>query len=88
MPKAKVELLKEYHLPVWVMEPLARRQAGSPWTPEDEAKLKALRPEERIPAWAFRFLQTIPERQGDSVRHVQHGADAGEHRAPLRKTSP
>ena len=28
---------------------------------EDEKKLKALRPAEEIPAWAFRFLQTVPE---------------------------
>jgi hypothetical protein len=25
------------------------------------AKLKALRPDEDVPAWAFRFLQTLPE---------------------------
>jgi len=28
--------------------------------PEYEERLKALRPEEEIPAWAFRFLQSIP----------------------------
>ena len=28
--------------------------------PEYEARLKALRPQESIPAWAFRFLQSIP----------------------------
>ncbi len=27
---------------------------------ENEEKLKALRPEEGIPAWAFRFLQAVP----------------------------
>lgn len=58
--KEKTELLKEYQLPVWVMEPvrggkLAKLQAA------DEAKLTALRPTEGTPAWAFRFLQTIPE---------------------------
>lgn len=58
--KAKVELLKEYGIPVWVMEPLrGGRLASLPET--DAAKLKALRPDEEIPAWAFRFLQTIPE---------------------------
>lgn len=58
--KAKVELLKEYGIPVWVMEPLrGGRLASLPET--DAAKLKALRPDEGIPAWAFRFLQTIPE---------------------------
>ncbi len=58
--KAKVELLKAYNIPVWVMEPvrggrLAR--LGESHT----ARLTALRPDEKIPAWAFRFLQTIPQ---------------------------
>ena len=58
--KGKLELLKEYGIPVWVMEPLrggslAKLDSGA------EEKLKALRPDEGIPAWAFRFLQTIPE---------------------------
>lgn len=58
--KAKVELLKEYGIPVWVMEPLrGGRLASLPET--DAAKLKVLRHDEEIPAWAFRFLQTIPE---------------------------
>lgn len=58
--KAKVELLKEYKLPVWVMEPLRGGKLAS--LPEEaESKLKALRPDEGIPAWAFRFLQSIPE---------------------------
>lgn len=58
--KAKVELLKEYNIPVWVMEPLRGGKLAS-LAEEDEAKLKALRPDESIPAWAFRFLQSIPE---------------------------
>lgn len=58
--KNKVELLKEYHLPVWVMEPLRGGRLAS-LAPEDEAKLKEMRPDEEIPAWAFRFLQSIPE---------------------------
>ena len=58
--KAKVELLKEYQIPVWVMEPLRGGKLAK--LPEAEAeKLKKLRPDEEIPAWAFRFLQTIPE---------------------------
>lgn len=58
--KGKVELLKQYHLPVWVMEPLRGGRLARLST-EDEAKLKALRPDETIPAWAFRFLQSIPQ---------------------------
>lgn len=58
--KAKVELLKEYKLPVWVMEPLRGGKLAS-LPDEAEGKLTALRPDEGIPAWAFRFLQSIPE---------------------------
>ncbi len=57
--KAKVELLKEWGIPVWVMEPLRGGKLAS-LAAEDEAKLKALRPDETIPAWAFRYLQSIP----------------------------
>ena len=57
--KEKVDLLNEYHIPVWVMEPLRGGKLAS-LAPEDEAKLKALRPDEGIPAWAFRYLQSIP----------------------------
>ena len=58
--KGKVELLKEHNIPVWVMEPL---RGGKLAKLDDalEQKLKELRPDEGIPAWAFRFLQSIPE---------------------------
>lgn len=57
--KAKLELLNQYHIPVWVMEPLRGGKLVS--LPEEYSeKLKRLRPDEEIPAWAFRFLQTIP----------------------------
>ncbi len=58
--KKKMELLKEYNLPVWVMEPLRGGKLAH-LSGEDEAALHALRPQEEIPAWAFRFLQSIPE---------------------------
>ncbi|MBP1756046.1 MAG: hypothetical protein H6Q59_2444 [Firmicutes bacterium] len=57
--KDKVELAQEYNLPVWVMEPL-RGGSLCKLSEENEVKLKALRPEEKIPAWAFRFLLTLP----------------------------
>ena len=57
--KEKVELLKEYNIPVWVMEPLRGGKLTS-LAPADEKALKMLRPQEEIPAWAFRFLQSIP----------------------------
>lgn len=57
--KEKVELLEEYHIPVWVMEPLRGGRLAK-LTEGERAVLKELRPRESIPAWAFRFLQTIP----------------------------
>lgn len=57
--KEKVELLQAYNIPVWVMEPLRGGKLAS-LAPADEEKLQALRPQEGIPAWAFRFLQSIP----------------------------
>ena len=58
--KAKVDLLKEHNLPIWVMEPL-RGGRLSKLTDAQEAKLKELRPDETPTSWAFRFLQSIPE---------------------------
>ena len=57
--RAKVELLKEWNIPVWVMEPVRGGKLASLPT-EDEARLRALRPGESPAAWAFRFLQDIP----------------------------
>lgn len=58
--KSKMALLKEYRIPVWVMEPLRGGRLAA--LPEEEAKkLRALCPEETAPAWAFRFLQSLPE---------------------------
>ncbi len=57
--KAKVQLLNEHNIPVWVMEPLrGGRLAKLP--KESAEKLKAYRPNDNVPAWAFRFLQSIP----------------------------
>ena len=56
--KAKVDLLNEWKIPVWVMEPLRGGKLAS-LNPAYEEQLKALRPDEEIPAWAFRFLQSI-----------------------------
>lgn len=57
--KEKTELLREYGLPVWVMEPLRGGKLVS-LGEKANGELTALRPDEGIPAWAFRFLQTIP----------------------------
>ncbi len=57
--KEKAELAEEYGIPVWVMEPLRGGSLAS-LSEEDSAVLHRLRPEEGIPAWAFRFLQSLP----------------------------
>lgn len=57
--KSKVDLLNEYHIPIWVMEPLRGGKLAS-LSKENSGRLAKLRPDEEIPAWAFRFLQSIP----------------------------
>ena len=57
--RTKAELLVSYQIPIWLMEPLRGGMLAS-LSEEHTACLKALRPDESIPAWAFRFLQTIP----------------------------
>lgn len=57
--KGKVELLNQWNIPIWVMEPV---RGGQLATLSEEAveKLGKARPDETVPAWAFRFLQSIP----------------------------
>lgn len=70
--KGKVKLLQEYHLPVWVMEPLRGGRLAS-LSEEHNSALKELRPDEDIPAWAFRFLQSL-----DSVTMILSGMSSYE----------
>ncbi len=57
--KEKVELLQTAGIPVWVMEPLRGGKLAKA-SPEMTRVLQSMRPKETVPAWAFRFLQTIP----------------------------
>lgn len=57
--KEKVELVRQAGLPIWVMEPLRGGKLAKA-SPEMSQELQSLRPDESIPAWAFRFLQAIP----------------------------
>lgn len=57
--RAKVEYLNEHKIPIWVMEPMRGGQLAA-LPAEHLARLQELRPEEQTPAWAFRFLQSIP----------------------------
>lgn len=55
----KVALLNERSIPIWVMEPLRGGKLAT-LSEANTAKLNALRPDEGIPAWGFRYLQSIP----------------------------
>jgi len=57
--KGKYALLTERGIPVWVMEPL-RGGKLSKLDAEDEAALRARRPDASISSWGFRFLQELP----------------------------
>ena len=57
--REKVALLERFHIPVWVMEPLRGGRLAQ-LSERETAVLRTLRPERSVPAWAFRFLQSIP----------------------------
>ena len=57
--KSKYALLSERGIPVWVMEPVRGGRLAS-LSSDHERELKTARPDESIAAWAFRWLQTLP----------------------------
>lgn len=57
--KAKYELLTERNIPIWVMEPV-RGGALAKLSESGMQKLTAARPKESVAAWAFRWLQALP----------------------------
>ena len=58
--RQKCEILQEAGIPLWVMEPVRGGKLAA-FSPDIEAKLRALRPEESTAAWAFRWLRTLPK---------------------------
>jgi len=68
--RAKYELLTQRGIPVWVMEPLRGGRLAA-LGEADEARLKALRPNESVAAWSFRWLQRLP-----NVKMVLSGMSA------------
>lgn len=60
--KGKCELLAQYNIPVWVMEPV-RGGTLANLNEANTAKLKAVNPDASCASWGFRFLQGIPNVQ-------------------------
>ncbi len=58
--KAKVELVKSYGLPVFVMEPVRGGKLVS-IDEKYEERLRSLAKDRTLAEWAFRFIQGIPE---------------------------
>lgn len=78
--KEKYEMLTEMGIPVWVMEPVRGGKLAK-LNDEQEEFLRKSRPEESTPAWAFRFLQDLP-----NVHMVLSGMSAMEHMKDNVKT--
>ena len=68
--KAKYELLTRRGIPVWVMEPLRGGKLAA-LSEAATARLKALRPDESVASWGFRWLQNLP-----NVKMVLSGMSA------------
>ncbi len=56
----KCALLRERGIPVWVMEPVHGGLLAK-LDDETEKKMRAFRPDESTAAWAFRWLETVPQ---------------------------
>lgn len=57
--KQQYEIVTNYGVPVWVMEPCRGGRLAS-LTPEADAMLKDCQPERTIASWAFRYLMSLP----------------------------
>lgn len=58
--KAKMDLLKELNIPVWVMEPIRGGKLANVGEKYLQ-KIKEIRPDETPVGFAFRFIQSFPE---------------------------
>lgn len=87
--KAKYEFLTEKGLGVWVMEPVRGGKLDD-LGEKSNSLLKALRPAESIPAWAFRFLQGLPNVRMilsgmSSLEQMKDNVSTFEERLPLNE---
>ena len=57
--KQQYEIVTEYGVPVWVMEPCRGGRLAA-LTPEADALLKAHDPNRSIASWAFRYVMSLP----------------------------
>lgn len=57
--KAKYELLGKWGIPVFTMESIRGGRLAK-LDPADEARLKAIRPDDSVASWGFRYLQGLP----------------------------
>lgn len=57
--KSRVELLTQYGMPVWVMEPVRGGKLVN--LPESaEKRMREMAPERSLAQWAFRYIQSLP----------------------------
>lgn len=68
--KEKYELLTQYNIPVWVMEPVRGGKLANFWDP----RLAERRPDCTTASWGFRFLQSLP-----NVKMILSGMSNMEH---------
>ena len=75
--KSTVALLREYELPIWVMEPV-RGGALANLSQDDAEMLEELRPGASAASWAFRWLQgfvsgmSTAEQLEDNLKTFEH----------------
>lgn len=58
--KEKCDLLAEWNIPVWVMEPVRGGKLVDKLPESVKEHLKSIRPDESVASWCFRWLMTLP----------------------------
>lgn len=85
--KRQYELLTEYQIPVWVMEPLKGGRLST-LNEKAEAILQSAAPARSLSSWAFRFLMGLPNVQTvlsgmSSLEQIEDNVKTFEHPDPL-----